>query len=120
MERAERINTFVDLALSQLTKESVDIVYNLIVKYDLPKTADREFVYDCLIQYYSSIEEYEICAELLKLKNQVTRKKRITSKKLTIIDIENLEALGFEISDDIKLKVIKNTISKQGLPFLYI
>ena len=83
-ERLERLNLFLVMA-NQLpsAKNTIDNILRVVRKYDLPKHVDREFIFDCLIAYYQSTEEYENCAELLKYKLDVDRKKRITVKKST-------------------------------------
>jgi len=106
-ERLERLDLFLVMA-NQLpsARESIDNVLRVIRKYDVPKHVDREFIFDCLITYYQSIEEYENCAELLKLKLDIDRKKRITVSKLTREDLRDLRMLGFKIPDKVKLRAL--------------
>lgn len=106
-DRQERLKLFLVLAEQLPTaKDTIDNVFRIISKYDLPKHVDREFIYDCLILYYQSLEEYEKCAELLKYKLDTTRKKRITVSKLTREDLRDLRTLGFKVPDDVKLKAL--------------
>jgi hypothetical protein len=106
-ERQERLKLFLILAEQLPTaKETIDNVFRIVSKYDLPKHVDREFIYDCLIQYYQSFEEYEKCAELLKFKLDTTRKKKITVSKLTREDLRDLRTLGFKVPDEVKLKAL--------------
>ena len=106
-ERLERLNLFLVMA-NQLpsAKNTIDNILRVVRKYDLPKHVDREFIFDCLIAYYQSTEEYENCAELLKYKIDVDRKKRITVKKLTRQDLRDLRTLGFKVPDEIKLRAL--------------
>ena len=68
-DRQERLELFLIIAEELITaKQTIDNVFRLVCKYDVPKHTDREFIYDCLILYYSKLEEYEKCAELLKYK----------------------------------------------------
>lgn len=106
-ERSERVKLFLILA-DQLpsAKQTIDNVFRIIGKYDLPKHVDREFIYDCLIAYYQSLEEYEKCAELLKYKLDTNRKKRITVNKLTREDLKDLRTLGFKVPDAVKIAAL--------------
>ena len=59
-ERQYRLNLFLEIAEEiPLAKQTIDNVFRLVCKYDVPKHTDREFIYDCLILYYSKLEEYE-------------------------------------------------------------
>ena len=106
-DREERLQLFLIIAEELTTaKQTIDNVFRLVCKYDVPQHTDREFIYDCLILYYQSLEEYEKCAELLKYKLDTTRKKRITVSKLTREDLRDLRTLGFKVPDDVKLKAL--------------
>lgn len=89
------------------SKQTLDNVFRIVCKYDLPKHVDREFIFDCLIKYFSNIEEYEKCAELLKYKLNTNRTKRITAKNLDRQDLADLRLLGFQIPDSVKIAVLK-------------
>ena len=103
----ERIELFLSLAdVLPSAKETIDNVFRLVSKYDVPKHVDRNFIYDCLIAYYSRLEEYEKCADLLKIKQDTNRKKKITVKGMTRADLLDLRMLGFQIPDSVKVKVL--------------
>ena len=102
-ERTEKINIFLVLANHlPSAKETIDNVFSIVSKYDLPKHVDRDFIFDCLIEYYKQFEEYEKCAELYKFKLNTKRKKRITANKLTRKELSDLRMLGFTIPDSVK------------------
>ena len=102
-ERTERIELFLNMANAFGTaRETIDNLFDLIDKYDLPKHIDRDFVLDCLIEYYKQFEVYEKCAVLYKYKLNDKRKKRITASKITKEDLYSLKMLGFAISDSVK------------------
>jgi hypothetical protein len=106
-DREERLQLFLIIAEELITaKQTIDNVFRLVCKYDVPKHTDREFIYDCLILYYSKLEEYEKCAELLKYKQIKNRIKKITAKGMTRKDLSDLRLLGFQIPDIITLKVL--------------
>jgi hypothetical protein len=106
-ESEERIKIFLSLADALPgARRTIDNVFRLVSKYDVPKHVDRNFIYDCLITYYSKLELYENCAVLLKLKEDTSRKKRITIKGLTRSDLTDLRMLGFKVPDSVKLKVL--------------
>jgi len=106
-DREERLQLFLIIAEELTTaKQTIDNVFRLVYKYDVPKHTDREFIYDCLILYYSKLEEYEKCAELLKYKQIKNRIKKITAKGMTRKDLSDLRLLGFQIPDIITLKVL--------------
>ena len=107
-ERTERMSIF--LAMTEAlpsSKQTLDNVFRIVCKYDLPKHVDREFIFDCLIEYFCRLEEYEKCAELLKYKLNTKRTKRITAKNLDRQDLADLRLLGFQIPDKIKIAVLK-------------
>lgn len=106
-ERLERLDLFLVMA-NQLpsAKDTINNILRIVRKYDLPKHVDREFIFDCLIAYYQSTEEYENCAELLRYKLDLDRKKRITVNKLTRQDLRDLRLLGFKVPDNVKLKAL--------------
>lgn len=106
-DRQERLQLFLIIAEELITaNQTIDNVFRLVCKYDVPKHTDREFIYDCLILYYSKLEEYEKCAELLKYKQVKNRSKKITAKGMTRKDLSDLRLLGFQIPDIITLKVL--------------
>ena len=106
-EREERLKLFLLMAEElPSAKQTIDNVFRLVCKYDVPKHTDRSFIFDCLIEYYKALEEFEKCAELLKYKLETTRRKRITAKGLTRADLGDLRLLGFQIPDIVALKVL--------------
>jgi hypothetical protein len=112
-ELDERLKLFLSLANSLPgAKQTLDNVFRLVSKYDVPKHVDRNFIFDCLIAYYSTLEEYEKCSELLKYKKNTSRKNRITARNLTRADLMDLRMLGFQIPDDVKLKVLSKPRKK--------
>ena len=49
-DRQERLELFLIIAEELITaKQTIDNVFRLVCKYDVPKHTDREFIYDCLI-----------------------------------------------------------------------
>jgi len=111
-EQDERISFFISLANSLPgAKDTIDTITRIVSKYDVPDGVDRNFIYDCLIAYYSSTEEYEKCAELFKCKQKI-KKKKITARNLTRSDLLNLRMMGFHIPDDVKLKVLSKPRKK--------
>ena len=109
-EREERLKLFLIMADElPAAKQTIDNVFRLVCKYDVPKHTDRHFIFDCLIEYYKALEEFEKCAELLKYKLEKNRNKRITAKGLTRTDLADLRLLGFQISDIVALKVLASS-----------
>jgi len=106
--RQDRLNLFLAMAEAlPSSKQTLNNVYRIVCKYNLPKHVDREFIFACLIEYFSRLEEYEKCAELLKYKLKTKRTKRITAKNLDREDLADLRLLGFQIPDSIKIEVLK-------------
>lgn len=109
-ERQYRLNLFLEIAEEiPLAKQTIDNVFRLICKYDVPKHTDREFIYDCLILYYSKLEEYEKCTELLKFKQITNRIKKITAKGMNRKDLSDLRLLGFQIPNRITFNKLENS-----------
>jgi hypothetical protein len=107
LERESKIQLFLELAAEISTaKDTIDELILIIQKFDLPKHVDRDFIFDCLIAFYSSLEEYENCALLLKIKQSDVKRKRFSVKNMTRGDLLNLRILGFNVPDSIKLKVL--------------
>ena len=107
-DRQDRLNLFLLMAEDlPSSKQTLDNVYRIVCKYDLPKHVDREFIFDCLIEYFCRLEEYEKCAELLKYKLNTQQTKKITAKNLDRNDLANLRLLGFQIPDSVKIEVLK-------------
>lgn len=103
----ERIELFLSLADAlPSARQTIDNIYRLVSKYDVPKHVDRNFIYECLIAFYSRLEEYEKCAELFKIQQDISRKKRLTVKGMTRADLLDLRMLGFQIPDSVRLKVL--------------
>lgn len=106
-ERQERLNLFLLMTEElPMARHTLDNIYRLVCKYDVPKHSDRHFIYDCLITYYSKLEEYEKCALLLNFKQDLNRKKQITAKGLTRVDLAELRMIGFQVPDIVMLKVL--------------
>jgi hypothetical protein len=108
MYESERADLFYEFAKSRNLESTVDLFYNVICRFDVPDHADRDFVYKCLIEYYSREEDYEKCAELLKYSKIQDRKKEITSEDLTISDLNALYTLQFTIPDNVVREVHEN------------
>jgi hypothetical protein len=106
-ERTERIGIFLQLVSQLPLQDSVDTLYKLVCRFDTPGHADRDFVYECLIAYYSSLEEYEKCAKLVKLQKNKKRNVKITSRGLTIDDLLQLKTLRFDIPDEVVTKILQ-------------
>jgi hypothetical protein len=109
-ERERRLELFLCLA-DQLPNASstINSMYDIVSRFDVPRhlpVTDREFIFDCLISYFSKFEEYERCADLVNMKTQQNRKKRITATNLTRKDLLNLRMFGFDISDNVVMKVL--------------
>lgn len=105
-EKKIRIQKFLELANSSRGRAAVDRTYTYIRKYDSPKDADRNFLFECLIEFYASVEEYERCA-LLQTQLDLPRKsKKITARGLTLEDIISLQALSYEVPIDVIEKVM--------------
>jgi hypothetical protein len=68
---------------------------------------DVKSLFDDNLEYFSKLEEYEKCAELLKYKLNIKRTKRITAQNLDRQDLADLRLLGFQIPDSIKIAVLK-------------
>ena len=106
-DRETKIQLFLELANEiPSARETIDELILIIQKFDLPKHVDRNFIFDCLIEYYSSLEEYENCALLLKIKQSDVKRKRFSVKNMTRADLLNLRILGFNVPDSVKLKVL--------------
>lgn len=109
--KQRRVDLFLDLADKiNSSKDTIDHLYDLIIKYDLPSHMDREFVFECLISFYVKIEEYEKCAILNKIKDDVSRKDEIKldMDNLTMDEIFDLKTLGYQIPDALTLKALLN------------
>ena len=110
---SERMKVFLMLAAElPSAAETIDNIYRIVSKYDVPKNVDRSFIFDCLIAYYSNLEEYERCAALLKLKKMKNRTKKITARGLTRKDLVDLRMLGFQVPDEVKIKVLEKERKK--------
>jgi hypothetical protein len=96
----ERIRLFV-IMMNGLPngKEVVDEFYYIICHYDLPKRVDREFMYDCLLAYYSKTEEYEKCQQIINLKNEEVERPSI-SEETRQEQLKLLKKLGFDFKDN--------------------
>lgn len=110
---SERMKVFLALA-DQLpaAAETINNIYRIVSKYDVPKNVDRDFIFGCLIAYYSNIEEYERCAALLKIKKMKNRTKKITARGLTRKDLIDLRMIGFQVPDEVKIKVLEKERKK--------
>ena len=114
-EREERIKFFLILAKElPSAKQTIDNVFHIVARYDVPKHADRNFIYDCLIAYYSELENYERCAELLSFKQDLSHRKKITVRNLSRSDLSDLRMLGFKVPDQVKLKVLAAARRKES------
>jgi hypothetical protein len=108
LSREDRLNRIVTLfenvpdVISLFTR-----LYTIVCKYDVPKHVDREFAYDSLITYFSSLEDYSKCAVLKKLKNSSNRQDEISFdfNDLSIGDLEDLKSTGYTIPDYITIQV---------------
>lgn len=113
-----RVDLFLELADKiNSSKDMIDHIYDLIIKYDLPSHMDREFVFECLISFYVKIEEYERCAILDKIKVDLTRRDgiKLDMDNLTIDEIIDLKTLGYQIPDALTLKAILNKFEPKSI-----
>jgi hypothetical protein len=110
--REERLNILLTLATQRPV--SADIfkkLYLIILKYDLPKHADRDFVFESLIQYFASIEDYIKCSKLVNCKKDLHRHRYLKNsfENVSTEELEFLKSLGYIIPDSITKQVlIKN------------
>ena len=51
-EKKERMRLFLTIAEQMSGRDTIDELYDIAHKYDLPFSCDRDFVYDCMIEYY--------------------------------------------------------------------
>ena len=95
----ERVELFV-IMMNGLSngKEIVDEFYYIICRYELPKRTDREFMYDCLLSYYQTIEEYEKCSVIIQLRNGEIDRPSI-SDETKAEQLKLLKKLGFDFKD---------------------
>ena len=109
----ERIKLFLELVEdSPNSKETLDGIYPIVMKFDTPPYSNRSFIYDCLIAYYCSIEEYEKCALLLKQKKK-NKVKKITARGVTRAELTDLRLLGFEVPEEVKRKVLEKSLTNR-------
>lgn len=95
-EKKERMRLFLLLAEQISGRDTIDELYEVACKYDLPESCDRDFVYDCMIEYYQRVEEYEKCAELVSFKSDTTRQKEPDFSKMSDQELIKLNILGFK------------------------
>ena len=90
-------------------------LYSVISKYDLPKHADRDFVFNKLINFFSSKEEFIKCVNLTSWKTDTSRNSNlhITCDNLNIADIDFLKSLGYIVSDSTTKQVLINNNFKK-------
>lgn len=98
--RDEKIKLFLTMA-NELPagKQTVDVVYNVICKYDVPQKTDRSFIFDCLIAYFSDREDYEKCSLLLRLRNEKPKKIQFNNLDLSREEAISLRLMGFQLPD---------------------
>jgi hypothetical protein len=103
--RDDKIKLFLVMA-NELPagKDTVYSVFDIVMKYDVPSKTDRTFIYDCLIAYFSDREEYEKCAELLRLRNSAPKKIHFDKIPLTRDEAINLRMMGFQLPDRASLE----------------
>ena len=111
LSREERLQMM--LVLSDQVPAATSIfhkLYAIVLKYDLPKHVDRDFVYDSLIAYFSSQERYGQCSELKKCKADKCRRKHLTFNfaELSAEDLDDLKMLGYVVPDVITRQVLFN------------
>ena len=105
-ERLDKFQQFNILAEKSNGKD-VEQTFHLVMKYDAPPISDRDFVFDCLIQYYSLKEEFEKCAQLLEKKNNKRKRKRFSAKSITLQELYLLKALMYKVPDNVIMEVLK-------------
>jgi hypothetical protein len=95
-EKEEQLIIFLNVARNaKHSKKIFDNIYKIISKYGLPENClDRSFAFDCMIGYFSEIEDYEKCAALLKQKLEPHTTLRITYENLTRDELVSLTLLG--------------------------
>ena len=96
-EKKERMRLFLTIAEQMSGRDTIDELYDIAHKYDLPFSCDRDFVYDCMIEYYQRLEEYERCADLLTLKSDTSRQKEQDFSDLSESEWVKLSILGFDV-----------------------
>lgn len=105
-DREARIRLFLQLIESFKAESWVDNIYEIIKNHDMPKHMDRDFVLSALEQYYVKKEMYERCAELVKWKEDPTRKDLKKSKKASKESKEEDSSYdyedGFKVPDSIR------------------
>ena len=103
--RDEKIKLFLVMA-NELPagKDTVYSAFDIVMKYDVPSKTDRNFICDCLIAYFSEREEYEKCAELIKLRNATPKKIQFNKIELTREESINLRMMGFQLPDKASLE----------------
>jgi hypothetical protein len=98
--RDEKIKLFLTMARELPSgNETVNTVYDIVCKYDVPHKTDRSFIFDCLIAYYSGLEEYEKCALLLQIKNKEPTKIQFNTMSLSRDEAVSLRLMGFQLPD---------------------
>jgi hypothetical protein len=96
-EKKFRMQLFLKIAEQVSGRDTIDELYEIAGLYDLPTTCDRDFVYDCMIEYYQRLEEYERCATLLGYKSDIDRQKEPDFSNLTDKELIKLNILGFNV-----------------------
>jgi hypothetical protein len=107
MDNANKINLFIQIVNATEAHAHVNTMYDIITKYDASETVDRDFAFDCLIQYFTDREEYEKCAVLLKQKNGKPKRRRFLAKEIDPELLADLLFLGYPVSENLVEKILK-------------
>ena len=110
LKRTENVNFLEAMDRGSLSSEMNYKLYSIIAKYDIPKHADRDFVFDNLIKYFSSIEEFIKCVNLTYWKKNTERRNSLsfTGEDITIKDLDFLKSLGYIVPDSVTKQVLIN------------
>lgn len=106
MDQREKIDIFLQIVNATEAHEHVRSMYEIIMNYDASERVDRDFAYNCLIQYFTDCEEYEKCAALLKKKNSPPKSKRYMAKDITPEMLADMLFLGYKFSDSLIDKIL--------------
>ena len=110
-KREERLRVLQSMATQRpLSAEHFKKLYSIILKYDVPKHADRDFVFESLIQYFSSIEDYIKCSKLVNCKKDLNRHRYLKNsfENVSNEELEFLKSLVYIIPDSITIQVLIN------------
>jgi hypothetical protein len=93
-QKMERVSALLTIVDSLHLHEWFESFGKCVVKWGIPKSMDKEFVCDAMIEYYKRTEDYEMCALSIKAK-LITDP--IDIESLSSHEILELVSFGYEL-----------------------